>query len=211
MAYDLEEQEKLDQIRAWWDRHGTLCVVLAFAILAAVAGWRGWQWYQDHQASQAMGYFEALESAAKQTGDESDARIKAASTTLREDFSKSGYTSRAVLIAAAALQSRGDLEGAKEQLEWLSSRSPDSAMKAVGQLRLAGILLQQQQFDGALAQLASVPSGFEGLFADRKGDIYFAQGNKSQAREAWQAALDQLQNDPLAQVVKLKLDALAGA
>ena len=28
MAYDLEEQEKLDAIKAWWARYGTLMVSL---------------------------------------------------------------------------------------------------------------------------------------------------------------------------------------
>ena len=67
MAYDLEEQEKLDALKAWWERYGTLSMALVFAVLAVFAGWRGWQWYQSHQANQAMGYYEALESAAAQS------------------------------------------------------------------------------------------------------------------------------------------------
>ena len=43
---------------------GIMLVLGVFVLVAAVAGWRGWQWYQGHQAGQAMGYFEALESAA---------------------------------------------------------------------------------------------------------------------------------------------------
>lgn len=210
MAYDLEEQEKLDQIKAWWDRYGTFCVILAFVALAAVAGWRGWIWYQGHQAGQAMGYFEALESATRQEGEESEARIKAASATLRTDFPKSGYTSRAVLLAAAALQQRGDQEGAKEQLDWLVASKSDPALRAVAQLRLAGLLSEQQQFDQALALLQSAPAGFAALYADRQGDVYFAQGDKQKARQAWEAALADLADDPLSQVVQLKLDALSG-
>lgn len=210
MAYDLEEQEKLDQIKAWWDRYGTFCVILAFVALAAVAGWRGWIWYQGHQAGQAMGYFEALESATRQEGEESEARIKAASATLRTDFPKSGYTSRAVLMAAAALQQRGDQEGAKEQLNWLVASKFDPALQAVAQLRLAGLLSEQQHYDQALALLEPAPVGFAALYADRKGDVYFAQGDKQKARQAWQAAVAELENDPLSQVVQLKLDALSG-
>src|SRR5690625_2505001 len=106
MAYDIEEQEKLDALRDWWAQYGTILVTLAFVAVAAVAGWRGWQWYQGQKASQAMGYFEALEGAASQEGDEAVARVKAASQTLRDDFAKSGYTSRGVLIAAQTLQER---------------------------------------------------------------------------------------------------------
>jgi predicted negative regulator of RcsB-dependent stress response len=211
MAYDLEEQEKLDAIRAWWDRYGTLCVSLAFVVVAAIGGWRGWQWYQDHTASQAMGYFEALERTVGQEGDDALARLKAASQTLRNDFPSSGYTPRAVVLAAAELQRRGDLGAAREQLEWLIKQGKGPAFVQLARLRLAGVLLQQKQYDAALAQLENAPKAFAGLYADRRGDILFAQGKQKQAREAWQQALKDLENDPAEQLVQLKLDALAGA
>ena len=119
MAYDLEEQEKIDALKAWWERYGTFSMVLVLAVVAAFAGWRGWQWYSSHQAGQAMGYYEALETAAGQQGDDAVARIKAASAALRKDYAGSGYASRGVLVAAWALQERQDLDGAREQLEWL--------------------------------------------------------------------------------------------
>jgi predicted negative regulator of RcsB-dependent stress response len=42
-VYDLEEQEQLDALKAWWKRHGraVIAVVLAFALgVAALHGWR---------------------------------------------------------------------------------------------------------------------------------------------------------------------------
>lgn len=211
MAYDLEEQEKLDALRAWWERYGTACAVLVFVVVAGIAGWRGWQWYEGHKAGQAMGYFEALENAAAQEGDDAEARIKAASSTLRADFSGSGYTSRGVLVAAQALQERNDLDGAREQLEWLTKNSTDIALVSLARLRLAGVLLDQKQFDQALAQLNDPPAAFEGLYADRRGDILLAQGKQSEAKTAWEKALKELGADPVAQIVRLKIDALAGA
>ncbi|HEY9572171.1 MAG TPA: tetratricopeptide repeat protein [Pusillimonas sp.] len=211
MAYDLEEQEKLDALRAWWERYGTLCAVLVFVVVAAIVGWRGWQWYQGHQASQAMGYFEALEGAAGQKGDDAVARIKAASQTLRSDFAKSGYTPRGVLVAAQALQARSDLDGAREQLEWLVKNSSDAALIPLAKLRLAGVLLEQKQYDQALAQLNDAPAPFAGLYADRRGDILLAQGKTADARSAWESALKALGADPVAQIIQLKIDALGGA
>lgn len=211
MAYDFEEQEKLDALRDWWGRYGTLLVTIAFVAVAAVAGWRGWQWYQGHQASQAMGYFEALESAAVLPGEESITRVKAASETLRDDFPHSGYTSRGVLIAAQALAERGDLDGAAQQLNWIIQNSPDQALVQLSRLRLAGVLLEQNDYDAALRQLDNPPPAFVALYADRRGDILLAQGKPQEAAEQWELVLSELGNDPLGQIIQLKLDALSGA
>ncbi|NGM87809.1 tetratricopeptide repeat protein [Parapusillimonas sp. SGNA-6] len=211
MAYDLEEQEKLDALRAWWDRYGTLCAIIIFVFVAAVVGWRGWQWYQSHQSNQAMGYFEALETATGQQGEDAVARIKAASATLRKDFSGSGYTSRGILVAAQALQARKDLDGAREQLEWLVANGSDPALVPLARLRLAGVLLEQKQYDQALAQLNNAPAEFAALYADRRGDILLAQGKPAEARAEWVAAVKELGADPVAQIVQLKIDALGGA
>lgn len=211
MAYDLEEQEKLDALRAWWDRYGTLIAVVVIGAVLVFAGWRAWQWYQGHQAAQAMGYFEALENAAMQQTEDSTPRIKAASATLRQDFPESGYTSRGILIAAAALKSQGDLDGAREQLEWLVAHGRDPALVPLARLRLAGVLLEQKQYDEALARLDPAPPAFEGLFADRRGDVLMAQGKKDEAIEAWQTAIARLGDDPLVQVIQLKIDANGGA
>lgn len=208
MAYDLEEQEKLDAIRDWWARYGTLCIIIAFAVAAGVLGWRGWQWYQSNQNAQAMGYFEALESASTQDTPEAYARINAASETLRSDFAQSGYTSRAVLIAAWSLQNRGELEAAKEQLEWLVKNSKDTALVSLARLRLAGVLLELNDYDQAQAQLKEAPTPFIGLYADRRGDIYAAQGQREQAKDEWEKALVALNGKPASQIVQLKLDAI---
>lgn len=212
MAYDLEEQEKIDALKAWWERYGTLTTVLVFVVVAAFAGFRGWQWYEGHQADQAMGYFEALESASHQTGDESTTRIKAASQALRNDFSSSAYTDRAVLIAAAALEQRADLDGAKEQLEWLANSNKNNQLQSIAKLRLAGVLLSQGDYDAALKYLENPANrSYDALYADRKGDILAAQSKNDEAIKSWQQALESFGSDPAAQIVQLKIDALNGA
>ncbi|ASC62827.1 tetratricopeptide repeat protein [Achromobacter denitrificans] len=212
MAYDLEEQEKLDAIKAWWARYGTLVVTLVAAVALAWGGWWGWKAYQAHRANQAMGYFEALEDAARLGGADSAVRIKTAAATLREEYPATGYATRGALVAAQALQAQKDEAGAREQLEWLAAQGKNPAMQAVARLRLAGMLLDQKQYDAALAQLNNPPPAFAALYADRRGDILAAQGKRDEARTAWQSAIDGLgTTNPLTQVVQLKLDALSGA
>lgn len=212
MAYDLEEQEKLDAIKAWWARYGTLVVTLVAAVALAWGGWWGWKAYQAHRANQAMGYFEALEDAARLGGADSAVRIKTAAATLREEYPATGYATRGALVAAQALQAQKDDAGAREQLEWLAAQGKNPAMQAVARLRLAGMLLDQKQYDAALAQLNNPSPAFAALYADRRGDILAAQGKRDEARTAWQSAIDGLgTTNPLTQVVQLKLDALSGA
>ncbi len=209
MAYDLEEQEKLDAIRQWWERYGTLIVTVLVVIAASFAGWRGWQWYENNQAKQAMGYFEALETAANQQGDESLPRVRAASETLREEFPSSGYASRGALVAARVLQEREDYTGAREQLNWVIEESGDKALVPLARLRLAGVLLEQKEYDAALTALDNPPEAFVALYADRRGDVLAAQGKPDQAKEAWQNAIAALGNDdPMVQIIELKIDAL---
>jgi predicted negative regulator of RcsB-dependent stress response len=212
MAYDLEEQEKLDSLKAWWAKYGMLISVVVAVVALAWGGWNGWRAYQGHVSSQAMGYFEALEDAARLGGADASARIKAAAGTLRSDYSNTGYASRGVLVAAQALQAQNDTAGAREQLEWLAAQTKQTALQPVAKLRLAGILLDQKEYDAALAQLKDPPASFAALFADRRGDVLAAQGKTQEARAAWQSAIDGLgASSSLASVVQLKLDALSGA
>ena len=69
--------------------------------------------------------------------------------------------------------------------------------------------IAQQQYDDALSTLnAPLPEAFKANVAELKGDIYTQQGNKEQARVAYQAAVDAggLTSNPLLQI---KLDDLA--
>jgi len=209
MAYDLEEQEQIDQLRAWWAKYGNAVLTVLVIALAVTASWRGWQWYEGHQATQARGYFEALEDAARQqSSEDSVARINAAMKTLRDDFAKTDYAVRGALIAASALEARKDNKAAQAQLQWVV-QSGHPSLVPVAKLRLAGLFLDEKDYDAALAQLKEPPASFASLFADRQGDVFAAQGNLAQARAAWQKAMELMgSSNPLTPLVKLKLDAL---
>ena len=50
---DLQEQEQLDELKAFWKRWGSAITWVLIAVLAAFAGWNGWNWYQREQAVKA--------------------------------------------------------------------------------------------------------------------------------------------------------------
>ena len=53
MALDLEEQEQVEELKAWWKQHGGLVAAAVVAAALTFAGWQGWRWYQANQAAHA--------------------------------------------------------------------------------------------------------------------------------------------------------------
>ena len=187
-----------------------MVISLVAAVALAWGGWWSWKAYESHRANQAMSYFEALEDAARLGTADSVVRIKTAAASCA-----SSTAHRLRRPRAGGGPGPADPEGygrAREQLEWLAAQNKNPSMQSVARLRLAGLLLDQKQYDAALTQLNSPPPAFAALFADRRGDILAAQGKRDEARAAWQSAIDGLGTaNPLTQVVQLKLDALSGA
>ena len=41
--YDLEEQEQIDALKAWWQQHGRLLIVAVVAAIVAAGAVSGWR------------------------------------------------------------------------------------------------------------------------------------------------------------------------
>src|SRR5256885_13737610 len=68
MALDLEEQEQVAELKAWWTQHGNRVLAVVIAVAVAVVGWQGWRRYEHRQAAQASVLYDKLSKAA-QAGD----------------------------------------------------------------------------------------------------------------------------------------------
>lgn len=207
MAYDLEEQEQLDVLKAWWKRNGT-AVLLAIGVFAAVAaGMQGWKYYQNNQRQQAAMVYEAVQSAA-QSNDLK--RIRDAAGQLMEKYPSTPYAARAALLAAGANHAAGDAKSAKAQLQWVTEHAKEEGARDIARLRLAGLLLDEKNYGEAMKQLESQHgSAFDGLYADLRGDVLAAQGKAADARAAYKLALEKMdEKSAYRQVVQMKLDGL---
>ena len=91
---DLEEQEQLEQLKAFWKRWGNAITWLLTLVLVAYAGWTGWNYWQRNEAAKAGAMFSELERAV-QAGDLG--KGAAVFGTLRQDFASTGYTAQAYL------------------------------------------------------------------------------------------------------------------
>jgi len=207
VTHNLEEQDKIDGIKNWWDRFGNAVVILLTVFLVTIAGMQAWNYYQQKQAQQAADLY-ALLQQVKTSGDAS--RINDAAQLLTEGFPSSGYAPRAALIAAQADVEAGNSKRALQNLQWVIDRAKEPTMHDVARLRMAGILLDEEKYDDALKVLnAQHGETFLGLYLDRKGDILAAAKKISEARLSYQAALEKLsKTNNYHNIVQMKLDAL---
>jgi len=183
---DLQEQEQLDALKAFWKQYGNLITWLLVAALAAYAGLNAWRWWQRDQAVKAGAMFEQLELAAAAGDAQRAGQIFA---DLKERYARTAYAEQGGLVAARAQFDKGQVDAATASLTWVADNAGEDEYKTIARLRLAGLLLQAKNHDAALQQLdqARAPS-FEALVADRRGDVLLAQGKPEQAREAYMAA-----------------------
>lgn len=210
MAYNLEEQEQIDNLKAFWERYGNFILTLITVLLLAIAAYRGWGWYQQRQAAQAaMVYDELRVAAAARNVD----KVTEVAGTLFADYSGTVYARMGALAAARAHVAAGDLKAARAPLQWLVDEGGDDEFAHLARIRLAGILLDEHAYDEGLKLLPMDSAGaFAGSYADRRGDLLLAQGKPEEARAAWREALQKLpERSALRPLVEMKVDALGGA
>lgn len=208
--YDLEEQEQLASLKAWWRQYGPLCLGGIALALAGLAGFQGWLWYKDKQANVASAtYSEMLKQAEK--GDRK--AVETAAKSLVADHARTGYAALASLTAARLSFDAGDLASAKENLQWVVDQARDEDMKSLARFRLAGVLLDEKKFDDALKLLDAKPEDpMANMIADLRGDVLVAKGSVSEARAAYQAALEKTDaRSPYRNLIQIKIDALGTA
>ncbi|MCM8594131.1 tetratricopeptide repeat protein [Accumulibacter sp.] len=226
-TYDLEEQEQIAELKAWWKQYGNLVTGLITAAAIGVAAWQGWNWYQRSQAAQASALYGVLQTALRENDGQ---RIRTASGELIEKFGSTTYAPLGALSAARSLHDAGDARTARLQLAWVVEHGKDE-LRDIARLRLAALLIDEKAYDEALKQIEAAPgAAFQTRFDDARGDILAAQGKTSEARAAYRSALARLETsdkgaagkgqssppDPQAsaayrEVLQLKLEALGEA
>ncbi len=209
MAYDHDEQEQLESLKAFWKSYGGFITTAILVIALSVAGWRGWQWHQERQALLASAIYEELRQAA---GARDLVKTRDAAGRIFADYPGTPWAQMAALLAADVYIDGGDSKAAKVPLQWATEKARDPAFRLEAKLRLAGILLDEKAYDEAISLLgAGVDKRYAGLFADRRGDILAAQGKAAEARTAYREALKAFDpGSPLRRLVEIKLDALGG-
>jgi predicted negative regulator of RcsB-dependent stress response len=206
-SLDLQEQEQVDALKAWWKENGKWVVG---ALVVGLLGFAGMQFWKSHQAGQAAEAAKLYAEVVKQVASNDAKRIGDAADALVSRYGSSAYAPRAQMLAAqASLQAR-DVAHAKVQLQWVVEHASETGLQDTARLKLASVLLDEKKYDEALKQLdAAHPESFTGLYADLKGDVLSAQGKVAEARAAYQQALDKTDTKSgYRNLIQLKMDGL---
>ena len=209
MAYDLEEQEQLASLRAFWNKYGNLITWVLIIALGAFAAYNYWGYNKRSQSAEASNLYDQLQSTVAKEKD--NAKVQRIASDIRTRYESSIYAQMSALTAAKSAFEANDVKAAKAHLQWVVEHGNDE-FQSIAKLRLSGLLLDEKAYDEGLKMLGTkfLPQ-FAGAVADRKGDFLVAQNKMAEARTAYQAALAAMDtNNPGRQLVELKLEAIGG-
>ncbi|QWD75336.1 tetratricopeptide repeat protein [Polynucleobacter sp. MWH-UH24A] len=216
MALDLEEQENLANLKSFWARYGNYIIGVITVALLVYSGMSAWKWYQRDQAADAGKLYETLiNSISKNEKD----KTYLAAEDLQNKYGGTSYAAMGSLVAAKVAMDSNDATKAQSYLKWTANQASDDSFRALAQLRLLGILIDQgteaslKEADQLLKEKAV--KGFEPLWIERRGDWYLVQTKIPEARTEYLKAMKAMQSDrafpeDARGLLKVKIDAVGG-
>lgn len=209
MAFDLEEQEQIETLKAFWARWGVFIKsVIALSLLALVA-WKGYEFYQSKQSEKAQVAYDLFD-AAQQKKDAGAANLLA---NLQKDHPKTRFAALASLDVAAAAMTEQKWDQAVVSLQWVVENGlPEN--QGVARLQLADVMVQLGKSDEAIKVLSILPNpSFTAAFANKSADVHLMMKDSVKARAAMEEALkavqaSEIKNEQLETMIKMKLDLL---
>jgi predicted negative regulator of RcsB-dependent stress response len=204
-AYETEK-DQLEAFKQWWKENGSSVVTGLLLGLAVIFGTRAWFSYQDRQNEAASHLYVQFMNGLEGNNAE---QLSQAGDALVSEYNRSPYAVLAALGMARQQIRQGELEAARAQLQWALEHSRFEPFRHSARLRLLRLLVAMEDFSAADTLLAQAPATTEyaPLYAEVRGDLALARGDRAAAREAYREALAQSQEDaPTRPLLQIKLD-----
>ena len=187
MSEYLTDEEKVEAIKAWWKENGKSVIAGVILGVGGLLGWRGWVDYREGRLLAASEVYSQMQTQVQQGRADEAKRL---ADELRDDYARTPYAGLAALQLAEQTGSAGQLEPAAEQLAWAMDNARQVELRELARIRLARVRVAQGKPEEALSLLAvELPTAYDGLVAEIRGDAYRAQGKVEQAREAYDRAI----------------------
>ena len=204
MAYSIEEEQEINQLKDWWKENGKTIIVAFILGVGGMFGWRYWQAHQAEQIAQASAQYDALIYSAQQDEQAKKANIE----QFVQANSKTAYAVFALLDEAKKETEKQDFVAAEVNLNQALTQSQDEVLTSIVALRLSAVQFQLGQLDNALTTLNQVKGeSFDARKALLTGDIQVAKGDKVAAKNSFEQA-QQSGSQLEQQMAKMKLNNL---
>ncbi|HHF4336046.1 YfgM family protein [Haemophilus influenzae] len=204
MAYSIEEEQEINQLKEWWKENGKTIIVAFILGVGGMFGWRYWQAHQAEQIAQASAQYDALINSVQQDEQAKKANIE----QFVQANSKTAYAVFALLDEAKKATEKQDFSAAEANLNQALTQSQDEVLTSIVALRLSAVQFQLGQLDNALTTLNQVKGeSFNARKAILTGDIQIAKGDKVAAKNRFEQA-QQSGSQLEQQMAKMKLNNL---
>ncbi len=202
-----EAEEEVEKLKAWWKQYGRSVVAGVLLGLALLIAYRYWDAHVEAQREAASALYEQLLEAMRRG--ETKVTVETGKKLI-EDYDGTPYAGMAALLLARVHLEAGEEDRAREMLRWVVEHGRDPASRHAARLRLARLLLDDNETEAMLKLLAVADRrGFESEYQELLGDAYVRLGRLGEARAAYTAALEHLpQGSRYGVVLRMKRDDL---
>ena len=157
--------------------------------MIGVGGLGGYHWYENRRDAQAETASERYDAMIDAFTRNDRTRGLTLVDELNREYAWTPYASLATLVAARVHVEANELDKAAASLKSVVETAKEDEIKMIARLRLARVLSAQGKHDEALATLKIEEAGeFAPRFADTRGDVLLAKGDRDGALREYQAA-----------------------
>lgn len=202
------DEEKAEEIKRWWRENGRSVITGVIFGVAAIFGVKYWLNFQQVTAEQASLLYQQFN---QQLLNEDKENAVQSAQQLMTDYPSTAYAAFSAFQMAQSSVINGEFATAKDNLQWIITSAKLESHKSLAKLRLARLLVSEAKYEEAMLILESISSqAYTSLVSELKGDIYVAEGNNSQAQEAYSKAKSTTAaGEPRHTLLSMKLDNVA--
>jgi len=196
----LSEKEQIQYIREWWQENRSYILTALIIVIGGVTGNNAWKSSVTEKQLSASSLYESLVVEISENNLEAGEMI---ADQISEDYSDTVYYEKAKLAMAYFYMSQSRDEDAANSLRNILSKSSDSELSLIAEMRLAKIMLYQKKYQEVIDMLkGNIGHAFETKYSELLGDAYFGLEEFDKAEFAYMAAL---KNTNQAQIVDASL------
>lgn len=196
----LSEKEQIQYIREWWQENRSYILTALIIVIGGITGNNAWKSSVIEKQLSASSLYESLAVEISENNLEAGKMI---ADQISEDYSDTVYYEKAKLAMAYFYMSQSRDEDAANSLRNILSKSSDSELSLIAEMRLAKIMLYQKKYQEVIDMLkGNIGHAFETKYSELLGDAYFGLEEFDKAEFAYMAAL---KNSVQAQIVDASL------